>query len=95
MDERRERTKIDEIAKLVEQYSRGFAGVPSATVEFYASPMIYVSPDGVSVFGTRAEAVAFIESILESLRPRGFSYTTVDRCFVNLLKPSIALCGGR
>jgi hypothetical protein len=33
-----------------------------------------------------------VENILEQLRPIGFSHSTVERCFVRLLKPSIALC---
>ena len=38
------------------------------------------------------DAVAFVEAILERLRPLGFSQTTVDRCSVTLLKPTVALC---
>jgi hypothetical protein len=84
---------IDEITRLVRRYAAGFAGDPLATIDFYALPMIYVSPDAVSVIGSRAEAVAFVEGILERLRPTGFSHTTVERCFVKLLHRSVALCG--
>jgi hypothetical protein len=54
------------------------------TVEFYAEPMIYVGPAGVSVLATKLEAIAFVEGILDRLRPRGFSHTTVERSFVNV-----------
>jgi hypothetical protein len=83
---------IDEITTLVIRYADGFAGDVSATARFYALPMIFVGPDGVKVIATRKEAVAFVEDILERLRPAGFSRSTVERCFVRLLKPSIALC---
>ena len=56
---------IDEITRLVTRYAEGFAGDPLATIEFYALPMIYVGPDAVSVIGTREEAAAFVEGILE------------------------------
>jgi hypothetical protein len=84
---------IDEITRLVSRYAKGFAEDPLATIDFYALPMIYVSPDAVSVVGSRAQAVAFVEGILERLRPTGFSHTTVERCFVKLLHRSVALCG--
>jgi hypothetical protein len=84
---------IDEITRLVSRYAKGFAGDPLATIDFYALPMIYVGPDAVSVVGSRAQAVAFVEGILERLRPTGFSHTTVERCCVKLLHRSVALCG--
>ena len=86
---------IDEITRLVSRYAKGFAEDPLATIDFYALPMIYVGPDAVSVVGSRAQAVAFVEGILERLRPTGFSHTTVERCFVKLLHRSVALCGVR
>jgi hypothetical protein len=88
-----EKSEIDTITKLVTSYAEGFAGDSSATVEYYALPMIYVGPHVVRVIGSRAEAVAFVEGILERLRPTGFSHTTVERCFVRLLHRSVALCG--
>ena len=84
---------IDEITRLVSRYAKGFAGDPLATIDFYALPMIYVGADAVWVVGSRAQAVAFVEGILERLRPTGFSHTTVERCFVKLLHRSVALCG--
>jgi hypothetical protein len=84
---------IDEITRLVSRYAKGFAEDPLATIDFYALPMIYVGPDAVPVVGSRAQAVAFVEGILERLRPTGFSHTTVERCFVKLLHRSVALCG--
>ena len=84
---------IDEITRLVSRYAKGFAEDPLATIDFYALPMIYVGPDAVSVVRSRAQAVAFVEGILERLRPTGFSHTTVERCFVKLLHRSVALCG--
>jgi hypothetical protein len=93
MDDETATSTIDEITKLVIRYAEGFAGDPDATIEFYALPMIYVGPDAVSVIGSREEAVAFVEGILERLRPTGFSRTTVERCFVKLLHRSVALCG--
>jgi hypothetical protein len=84
---------IDEISRLVIRYAEGFAEDVSATVEFYALPMIYVGPDAVSVIAARQDAVAFVEGVLERLRPIGFSHTTVERCFVKLLHRSVALCG--
>ena len=83
---------IAEITALVTSYAEGFAGDPSATARFYALPMIFVGPDGVRVIASWNEAVAFVEGILERLRPIGFSRTTVERCFARRLKPSIALC---
>ena len=84
---------IDEITRLVSRYAKGFAEDPLATIDFYALPMICVGPDAVSVVGSRAQAVAFVEGILERLRPTGFSHTTVERCFVKLLHRSVALRG--
>ena len=84
---------IDEITRLVIRYAAGFAGDAHATVEFYTLPMIHVGPDAVSVMGSREEATAFVEGILDRLRPMGFSHTTVERCFVRLLHRSVALCG--
>src|ERR1700744_2191078 len=84
---------IDEISRLVIRYAEGFAEDASATVEFYALPMIYVGPDAVSVIAARQDAVAFVEGVLERLRPIGFSHTTVERCFVKLLHRSVARCG--
>jgi hypothetical protein len=83
----------DEITRLVNRYAEGFGGDENATVEFYALPMIYVGPNAVSVIGSREEAVAFVAGILASLRPTGFSHTTVERCFVRWLHRSVALCG--
>jgi hypothetical protein len=93
MDDEAPKSTIDEITSLVIRYAEGFAGDPDATIEFYAFPMIYVGPDTVSVIPTREAAIAFVDGILRRLRPIGFSHTTVERCFVNLLKPSMALCG--
>jgi hypothetical protein len=92
MEDRDQPSAIDEITKLVIRYADGFAGDPRATARFYALPMIFVGPDSVTVIATRKEPVAFVENILEQLRPIGFSHSTVERCFVRLLKPSIALC---
>jgi hypothetical protein len=47
----------------------------------------------VSLIGSRKEAVAFVEGVLERLRPTGFTHTTVERCYVRLLHRSVALCG--
>jgi hypothetical protein len=93
MNDRTATSAIDEITCLVTRYAEGFAGDPIATIDFYALPIIYVGPDSVSVIGSRAEAVAFVEGILVRLRPTGFSHTTVERCFVKLLHRSVALCG--
>jgi hypothetical protein len=87
-----EQSAIDEITKLVTRYVEGFGGSPALTVEFYAEPMIYVGPDRVSVFTSKQDAIAFVEGMLARLRPRGFSYSTAERCFVRMLHPSIALC---
>jgi hypothetical protein len=92
IDDRHEPSAIDEITKLVIRYADGFAGDPNATPRFYALPMIFVGPETVTVIASRKKAVAFVENILEQLRPIGFSHSTVERCFVRLLKPSIALC---
>jgi hypothetical protein len=83
---------IDEIRSLMARYAEGFAGDPYTTIDFYALPMIYVGPDTISVIGSREEAVAFVEGILNGLRPAGFSHTTVERCFAKLLHRSVALC---
>jgi hypothetical protein len=93
MSDQTETSAIDEVTRLVSRYAEGFAGDPLATIDCYALPMIYVGPDAVSVVGSRAEAVAFVEGILRRLRPTGFSHTTVERCFVKLLYRSVALCG--
>ena len=93
MNEESATSAIDEITRLVSRYAKGFAEDPLATIDFYALPMIYVGADAVSVVGSRAQAVAFVEGILERLRPTGFSHTTVERCFVKLLHRSVALCG--
>ena len=45
------------------------------------------------MIGSRKEAVAFVEGVLERLRPTGFTHTTVERCYVRLLHRSVALCG--
>jgi hypothetical protein len=93
MNDQTAASAIDEITRLVIRYAEGFAGDPLATVDFYALPMVHVSPDAVSVIGSQAEAVAFVEGILGRLRLTGFSHTTVERCFVKLLHRSVALCG--
>jgi hypothetical protein len=84
---------IGEITRLVTRYAAGFAGDAHATVEFYAFPMIHIGLDVVSLIGSRKEAVAFVEGVLERLRPTGFTHTTVERCYVRLLHRSVALCG--
>jgi hypothetical protein len=56
MNETIEEPEIDRITKLVRQYALWFAGDPSATVEFYALPMIYLGRGAVLVIGTRGEA---------------------------------------
>jgi len=93
MSDKTATSAIDEITRLVIRYAAGFAGDAHATIEFYALPMIHVGPDAVSVIGSREEATAFVEGILDRLRPTGFSHTTVERCFVRLLHRSVALCG--
>ena len=93
MNDETSTSTIDTITRLVIRYAKGFAGDPHSTIEFYALPMIHVGPDAVSVIVSREEAAAFVEGILESLRPTGFSHTTVERCFVKLLHRSVALCG--
>jgi hypothetical protein len=87
-----EQSAIDEITKLVTRYAEGFAGDPVLTVEFYAEPMIYIGTDRVSVIASKQDAIAFVEGILARLRPRGFSHSTIESCFVRMLHPSIALC---
>jgi hypothetical protein len=83
---------INELTKLITCYAEGFAGDPAVTVGFYAQPMIYVGADAVSVLSTRHDQVAFVEETQRLLRPSGFAHTTVERCEVSLLKPTVALC---
>ena len=80
------------LTKLVVSYAEGFAGDPAVTVGFYAQPMVYVGADAVTVLATRQDQVAFVEEMQRRLRPSGFASTTVERCEVSLLKPTIALC---
>lgn len=87
-----EKAALDEISTLVIGYAEGFSGDPSATVDFYALPMVFVGTDGISVLRTRDDAIEFVENILERLWSQGFSHTTVESCEVRLLKPTIALC---
>jgi hypothetical protein len=87
-----EEATIAMLTKLVVSYAEGFAGDPAVTVGFYAEPMVYVGADAVTVLATRQDQVAFVEEMQRRLRPSGFASTTVERCEVSLLKPTIALC---
>src|ERR1700744_6672151 len=91
MDNDDGKATIAELKKFVASYAEGFAGDPAVTVGFYAEPMIYVGPDGISVLATRKDQVAFVEEMQRRLRPSGFARTSVERCDVSLLKPTIAL----
>jgi hypothetical protein len=92
MDNDDGKATIAELKKFVTRYAEGFAGDPAVTVGFYAEPMIYVDADAVSVLATRQDQVAFVEEMQRRLRPSGFAHTTVERCEVLLLKPTVALC---
>lgn len=83
---------IAELTTLVTRYAEGFAGDAAVTVGFYAVPMVYVGADSISVLATRQEQIELVAEIQRRLRSSGFTHSTVERCEISLLKPTIALC---